>query len=122
MRVMTARLLCHPRLARGGYQIAKQSLRQRIRGHSLGMPLHAYNPLRIVSPFDGLDHSVGGMGGYPQSAAGLMDRLVVGRIDFRAGRAGKLENTAGIKLRAVHRVGTFDSARGLIIFGVVANL
>ncbi len=85
------------------------------------MPLHSDNPVRVPGPFHRLHDSIGGMGRDPQPAARLIDRLVVGRIYVRSGRAGKLQHAAGVELRAVHRVRAFSPVWRLVFFGAVAN-
>src|SRR6267143_1841609 len=85
------------------------------------MPLHAHNPVRIASPFHRLYDSIRGMCRDPQSTAGLMNRLVVRRIDVQARRAAKLQHAAGIELRAVHWVRTSRPAGWLVFVRAMGN-
>ena len=49
--------------------------------------MNPYNPVGIPSPFDRLNNSIGSLSGDPELFPGLVDRLVMTAIDFRADRS-----------------------------------
>src|SRR5262249_12334789 len=63
--------------------------------HAFGVPLDADHPVGVACPFDSFDDAVGCMRGDAKVAAGCADRLVMGAVDVRGGRAGE-RHEAGI--------------------------
>src|SRR5450432_976499 len=81
--------LLHDRTARAANHLNKfgeQTLRQKIVGHALGMPLDADDPVCAADPLDALNGAIWGAGGDAEVFARLVDGLVVTAVDLACGR------------------------------------
>ncbi len=68
--------------ARGLHQRAEKRCREYVTGHSLGMPLHADDPVFMRLMLDRFDHTVGSDGCDAQAVTQIPDGLMMRRIDL----------------------------------------
>jgi hypothetical protein len=112
----------HWRFARYGCsgQLAKQRLCEIVhRYHAFGMPLHAYDPVRVARPFDRFDYAVGSVGHDAQISARAEHGLVMRAVHAGFRRAGHLlEARACVKSDLMVRLGAFVARPGVLDFGV----
>ena len=99
------------RFARRTDKISEQFLRQRIVGHTLGMPLHSNHPVQRRLHLNGFDNSVPAARRNFQFFARAVNRLVMTAVDFHFSRASQFSQmTARSEGRAMLQI--FAGGRG----------